>query len=141
MTTDIQPADRRVRRVTTVVLALAALAAIILVFAFQHWMTHLADRLPTGQLIVQLRRGIGLAMIASGLCLLLLAGYAAWLARATLEQRRWPPASWRVLHDTPIRHDEVAKLIGRRLNIAALVLTLLAVATAVLSWRLFAVAH
>ena len=141
MTTDIQPADRRLRRVTAVVLALAALAAIILVFAFQHWMTHLADRLPTEQLIVQLRRWIGLAMIAGGLCLLLLAGYAAWLARATLEQRRWPPASWRVLHDTPIRHDGAAKLIGRRLNITALVLTLLAVATAVLSWRLFAVAH
>ena len=141
MPIDIQPADRRLRRVTAVVLALATVAAIILVFTFQHWMTHLAGRLPTEQLIVQLRRWIGLAMVASGLCLLLLAGYAARLARATLEQRRWPPAAWRVLHDTQIRHDEAAKRIGGGLNIAALALILLAIATAVSSWRLFAVAH
>ncbi|MEP7098340.1 MAG: hypothetical protein ABI748_11810, partial [Dokdonella sp.] len=81
MPTDIQPADRRLQRVTAIVLASAVLAAIILVFVFQHWLTVQASRVPTEQLIVQLRRGIGGATLAIGLCLLVLAGYAARLAR------------------------------------------------------------
>ncbi|MEO7063840.1 MAG: hypothetical protein ABI082_08750 [Dokdonella sp.] len=137
MPTDIQPADRRLQRVTAIVLASAVLAAIILVFVFQHWLTVQASRVPTEQLIVQLRRGIGGATLAIGLCLLVLAGYAARLARRVIEERRWPLAATRVLRNTPIRRDTDAKKIAGWLNAAALALMLVAAATVVLSWRLF----
>lgn len=137
MPTDIQPADRPLRRLTAIVLVLAILAAIVVVLAFQHWLTGLADRLPTEQLIVRLRRGIGFAMLASSLCLLVLAGYSARLAQRVARDRRWPLAATRVLRDTPIRRDEAAKRIAGWLNAAALMLILLAAATVALSWRLF----
>jgi hypothetical protein len=137
MTIDIQPADRRLRRVTAVALVLAALAAIVLVLAFEHWIKRLPERLPTPQLVVQLRRGIAIAMLACGLCLLLLAGDAARLARRIIEERRWPLVAMRVLRDTPIRRDAAALRLSRRFNIAAGVLIVLAIGTGWLSWRLF----
>ncbi len=141
MPTDIQPADRRMRRVTAIVLVLAVIVAIVLVVAFQHWLTVQANRLPTEQLIVQLRRGIGFATFAVGLCLLLLAGFAARLARRIIGERRWPLAETRVLRDTPIRRDADAKKIAGWLNAATLALLLVAAATVVLSWRLFTAGH
>ncbi len=139
MTTEILRADLRLRRTTIVVLVLAALLALALVFAFQGWMTRMADGLPTQQLIEHLRRGIGFAAIGSGLCVLLLAGYAASMARRVRNQRRWPLSGARVLRDTPVKRDEAAIRIGRLLDIVAFVLILVGVAAAALSWRLFAV--
>ena len=141
MPTDIQAADRRLQRVTAIVLVLAVIVAIVLVVAFQHWLTVQANRLPTEQLIVQLRRGIGFATFAVGLCLLLLAGFAARLARRIIGERRWPLAETRVLRDTPIRRDADAKKIAGWLNAATLALLLVAAATVVLSWRLFTAGH
>lgn len=136
MTIDIQRADPRLRRKSVVVLVLAALAAIACVVAFHRWMTHQAESLPTGLLIAQLRRWIGIALTASGLCLLLLAGYSARLARRVIESRRWPLADARVWRDTPIRRDAAALRLGRWLNLVALVLVALAVVAGVLGWRL-----
>lgn len=137
MPTDIQPADRRLQRVTTIVLILAVIVAIILLVAFQHWLTAQASRLPTPQLITQLRHGIGIATLAIGLCLLVLAGYAARLARRIVAERRWPLAATRVLRDTRIRRDADASKIAGWLNAASLALMLITAATAVVSWRLF----
>lgn len=141
MPTDIQPADPRLQRVTTIVLALAVLATIVLLLAFRHWLANLADRLPTEQLVMQLRRGISFATLAIALCLLVLAGYAARLARRIIEERRWPLAAMRVLRDTPIRRGDNAQKIAGWLNGTAVLLMLVAVATVVLSWRLFTAAH
>lgn len=141
MSEEIQPADPRLRRVTAIVLTLAVFAAALAVFLFQHWLRRQAATQPADVLIAQLRHWIGVAMTASGLCLLLLAGYAARLARMTLEQRRWPPQRLRVLRDTPIRRDKTATDIGRALNVAALLLVALSAGVAILGWRFFAFAH
>ena len=112
MNEDIQTADPRLRRITLVALALAGVAALAVVVAFHHWMTRQAAVLPAEQLVARLRLWIGIAMTASGLCLLLLAGCAARLARTTLDQRRWPPSSLRVLRDTPVRREAAAAAVA-----------------------------
>jgi hypothetical protein len=137
MNQEILRADQRLRRFSLVVLTLATLLALVLVFAFQRWLAHTADAMPAAQLIAQLRRTIGAALTASGVCILLLAGYAARLARRILEQGRWPLAQTRVLRDTPIRRGSEAERIARTLNIAATALVLLAIIVAALSWHLF----
>jgi TRAP-type C4-dicarboxylate transport system permease small subunit len=139
MSTEILHADRRLRRVTFVVLMLSVLAAAALVFASHAWLTRLANTLTTAQLIEQIRRGIGLAVIACGGCLLLLAGYSARMARRVKNERRWPLSDARVLRDTPIRRDLAATRIARLLDVVTFALVLFAIATIVLAWRLFAV--
>lgn len=140
MSVEIQRADARLRRMTIVVLAAAAIAAAWCVFAFHQWMLHQASALSTEQLIVRLRHWVGLATTASALCLLLLAGHSAYTARRVAEQRRWPAADARVLRDTPIRRGDAALRLGRVLNAVAVVLALLALGVGLLSWRLFALA-
>lgn len=137
MNEDIQTADPRLRRITLVALALAGVAALAVVVAFHHWMTRQAAVLPAEQLVARLRLWIGIAMTASGLCLLLLAGCAARLARTTLDQRRWPPSSLRVLRDTPVRREAAAAAVARGLNITAVLLGALALTAAIAGWRLF----
>jgi hypothetical protein len=141
MTTEILRADLRLRRVTIIVLALAVLVAIALVFAFQTWVTQQAASLPTQQLVARLRHGIGFALIASAMCLLLLAGYAGRIARRVMREHRWPLSGARVLRDTPVLRDHAAARIGRLLDIIAMVLILLVAAIAVVSWRLLATAQ
>lgn len=141
MGTEILRADLRLRRVTAVVLALAVLLAMALVFAFHAWMNQLATTLPTDQLVARMRRAIGFSVIAMGLCVLLLAGYTARLARRAAKERRWPLGAARVLRDTPIRRDQAALRIVRWLDVLASVLVLFGIAATLLSWRLFAIAH
>lgn len=140
MAVEIQRADMRSRRISIVVLAVSVIAALVFVYAFHRWITQLAANLPTEQLVARLRRWIGVAMTAWGLCLLLFTGYAAWLARLTLGQRRCPPASLRVVRDTPVRRDAAAVTVAKALNAAAIILVMLAVVIAWLSWHLFTVA-
>ncbi|GAA0706974.1 hypothetical protein [Dokdonella soli] len=137
MTTDIQRADPRLRRITVVVLVVATLAAALFVFALQRWMLQQVERLPTEQMIVELRHWIGMLLTGSGLCLLVLAGYAARLARRVIAERRWPLAGTRVLRDTPIRRDAAALRLARLLNLVAVALIALAIGVGVVSWRLF----
>lgn len=141
MHTDIQRANPRLRRLTAVVLGVATLLALLLVFAFQRWMLQQAETLPTAQLIVQLRGWIGMALTASGLCLLLLAGHTARLARRVIAERRWPLATARVLRDTPIRRETAALRLARLFNIVAVALLVLAIGVGVVSWRLFTTGH
>ncbi|MET0226349.1 MAG: hypothetical protein ABW187_07920 [Dokdonella sp.] len=137
MNHEILRADVRLRRVSVAVLALAAIVALILMFAFRYWLTRTADTMPPAQLIVQLRIWIGAALVACGVCILALAGLAARLARRILEQRRWPLHGARVLQDTPIRRDAEAANIARKMNVAALLLMALAASLGALSWHLF----
>ncbi|HEY0230941.1 MAG TPA: hypothetical protein VGC55_06800 [Dokdonella sp.] len=137
MNHEILRADVRLRRVSFAVLALATVVAFILIFAFQRWLVHTTETMPTAQLIAQLRLWIGGALVACGVCVLLLAGYAARLARRIFEQGRWPLEDARVLQDTPIRRHAEAAKIARTMNIAAVLLMLLAAGLAAISWRLF----
>lgn len=137
MSHEIQHADLRLRRFTVIVLVLATLAAAALVFGFRHWLGELAALLPTEQLIAYLRRWIGIVAIACSLCVLVLAGYAATRARRVIAERRWPALRARVLRDTVVRHDEAALRVGRLLNVTALVLVVIGIASMLLSWRLF----
>lgn len=141
MTIEILHADRKLRRITIIVLAFAVLSACALLYAYQIWLTQQAADMPTAQLIGRLRHDIGIAIIASGLCLLLLAGYAGLMAYRVKKEGRWPLGSARVLHDTPIRHGQAALRIGRLLDIAAFALILFGVTAMVLSWRLFSAAQ
>ncbi|HEY0180908.1 MAG TPA: hypothetical protein VGC30_14935 [Dokdonella sp.] len=134
---DIQRADPHLRRRSAVVLTLAALGACVLAFAFHAWLARVADAMPADLLVASLRRWIRLALIACGVCVLLLAGYAARLARRILEERRWPLASARVLHDTRIRRGAAAARIALALNAAALLLIALVAAGAALAWHAF----
>jgi hypothetical protein len=108
-------------------------------FVFQRWLVRTTGAMPTAQLIVQLRAWIGSALVACGVCLLLLAGYSARLARRIVEQGRWPLAGARVLQDTSIRRNAEAAKIARKMNIAAIVLMLLAAGLGAASWHLFGV--
>jgi len=134
---DVQPADVRLRRTTAIALTFAAAAAVLCVFAFQHWIALRAERLPTPQLVAELRRWVGAAMAAASLCLLLLAGHAGRTAHRIGLERRWPPAAARVLRDTPVRRDRAAARIRLFYMTAALLLSVLAVVAAAASWRLF----
>lgn len=140
MTVEIQRADPRLRRVTVLVLTLAAIVAAWSAFAFQQWMLQQAAALSSEQMIARLRHWIGLATTASGLCLLLLAGHSARTARRVSEQQRWPLADARLLRDTPIHRGGAAQRYRRLLNTTAVVLLLLALGVGLLSWRLYALA-
>jgi hypothetical protein len=137
MSEEIQRADLRLRHITIVVVVIAALAALASVVVFQRWLGELAATLPTDLLIAHVRRWIGVAATACSLCVLLLAGHAAVQARRVNAGQRWPVERARVLRDTVVRRGEAALRIGRLLDITALVLVMVGVATALLSWRLF----
>jgi len=135
---DVQPADRRLRRTSAIVLTLAAAAALLLVLAFRHWLALRAEALSTTQLVFELRRGIGGALLAAGLCLLLLAGHALRQARRIAADGRWPPAGMRMLRDTPVRRGAAALRIRRRRLAGAAALVALAAGCGAAAWRLLA---
>lgn len=139
MDDEIQRADLRLRRVTAIVLVLAAILATALVIAFGRWLSDFAASVPTGHLVQRLRPWIGVAAIACSLCLFALAAYAAVHARRAAAERRWPLQRARVLRDTVVRRGDAALRIARLLNLVALVLVAIGVATVLLGWRLFAV--
>ncbi len=134
---EIQRADPRARRTTIAILALATVAALLLVFAFRHWLSNLAATVSTDRLVVQLRHWIGVMMIASAACLLALAGHAARVARRIGEERRWPLAGARLLRDTPVRRDSAALRRARLLDAIAIVFVALAIGAGAIGWRLF----
>lgn len=132
MEPDIIRADRRMRVVTVVVLLLAAAVATACVFAFQDWLAEHAARTSPQQLIAELRQWIGIAATGIGMCLLLLAGHAARLARRIGLHRRWPLPNARPLRDTRVRHGGEALRLARWLNAAAaLALALALLATGI----------
>lgn len=139
MEQEIQRADRRLRRMTAVVLVLAAVLAAALVIAFHRWLSEFAAAVPTAQLVGRMRPWIGAGAIACSACLLLLAGYAILRARAATRQQRWPVQGARVLRDTRVRHGADARKVARLLNLVALVLTTIGVAATAIAWRLFSV--
>ena len=93
----------------------------------------------TAQLIEHTRRGIGFAVVACCVCLLLLAGHSARTARQVKNERRWPVSGARVLRDTPVRRELAAMRIARLFDVVTFALVLFAIATIVLAWRLFAI--
>jgi len=96
MNVEIHRADLRLRRRTFIVLGAALLAAVLLMVLFQSWIGRSVRTLPDPQLVFELRRMIGFALTGCGLCLLVLAAYAARLAHRIIEQRRWPLRGARV---------------------------------------------
>jgi hypothetical protein len=138
MTTEIHRADPKLRRVAVRVLGAAAVAAILAVAAFRHWLERTAEVLPPAAFVHTIRWTIGVSSIACGGCVLLLAAYAAGLGRRVIRQRRWPLPSSRVLRDMPVRIGDEAVSFGRLLLIAAVALAVAALAFGVLGWRFFA---
>lgn len=134
---DIQRADPRFRRTTTVVLTLALFVALGLIVLFKWWLTRWVATVPSAMLVAQLHLGAAYALLACGLCLLLLGAYVARLATHIREQRRWPLERARVIRDTQIRSGSDALRIGQWLNVTALVLTLIAIAAGWVSWQMF----
>lgn len=141
MDNEIQHADQRLRRVTTIVLSLATTGSIAVIYAFHQWLLRASATLPTRQLVMQVHAWGGICITGVGLCLLLLAGYFARIAQRTMAQKRWPPESMKMLLDTPIRRDQRAVSTGRALNFIALALMALAVLAGVMSWQMFHAAH
>ena len=137
MNVEIQRADLRLRRRTFILLGAALLGAVLLMVLFHGWIGRSVRTLPEPQLVFELRRMIGFAVTGCGLCLLLLAAYAARLAHRVIEQRRWPLRGARVMRDTRVRTGADAMTIGRVLNMAAIGLIALAIGVGMLSWRLF----
>ena len=133
-------ADPGLRRKTFVVLGIAALLAVVAVMLFQYWLTGIANIPGTDQLILRLRRLIGIALTGSALCLACLGWYAARKASMVKTLEQWPLPGVRVLRDTPIRRGEATIVVRRSLNVAAGVLLLLALATGFTSWRLLSLA-
>jgi hypothetical protein len=141
MAEEILRADQRLRRTTAIALVLALIAALVLVFVFQAWMSRWISTMPTPAVVIELRRGAAFALVASGLCLLLLGGYAARIATRIQQKRRWPLDGARVLRDTVVRRGEAALGLGRLLNVAAITLVLMAAGVGLVSWQLFRAAH
>lgn len=141
MNTEIQRADPRLRRITIIVVCVAAAAGMLAVHVFRRWLLQATMGLTQAQLIARMHLWSALSMTGIGLCLLLLAGYCARLGRRTIEQQRWPPEPMRVLHDTPVRRGARAVAYGRLLNVIAAVLMLLAVFAGLMSWRMFTPGH
>ncbi|MEP7042311.1 MAG: hypothetical protein ABI843_04580 [Dokdonella sp.] len=137
MNHEILRADIRLRRVSLAVLVLATVVALILMFVFRHWLARTTASMPTAQLVALLRLWIASALVACGVCLLVLAGYAARLARRIADQGRWPLNGARVLQDTPIRRNGEAAKFAKTMNIVAVLLMMLAIGVAALSWHLF----
>ena len=137
MNVEIHRADPRVRRLTLITLSAGLLAAILLMTLFHHWLDRSTVAMPGELLVLEMRRMMGITGMASGLCVLLLAGYVARLARRVSEERRWPLRTSRVVRDTRVRSDEAAVTFARTLNIIAVVLIALAIGIGVSGWRLF----
>ena len=62
-------------------LAFAILAAILLMGWFHRWLDRSTLQMPSERLVLEMQRMIGVTSTASGLCVLLLAGYSARLGR------------------------------------------------------------
>jgi hypothetical protein len=135
MNIEIHRADPQLRRLTLVVLAFAMLAAILLMAWFHRWLDRSTLQMPSERLMLEMHRMIGITSTASGICVLLLAGYAARLGRRVIDARRWPLRGSRVVLDTRVRTGDAAVAFGRMLNIVAVVLIVLAFAFGVLGWR------
>ncbi|MGH8172765.1 MAG: hypothetical protein ACREPX_06435 [Rhodanobacteraceae bacterium] len=140
MNVEIQRADRSLRRRTFMVLSAAVLAAVLFMILFHAWMGRAARTLPDAQFVFELRRMIAFAVICCGLCVMVLAAYAARLAHRVTEQQRWPLRGVRVMRDTRVRSGSDAMAMARMLNMAAITLIALAIGFGMLSWRLFGVA-
>jgi hypothetical protein len=137
MNVEIHRADPNLRRLTFIILSAAVLAAVLLIVLVHNWIGRSALAMPDAQFVFELRRMIGFATTGCGLCLLLLAGYAARLGQRVVEQRRWPLSGARVMRDTRVRTGEQAVAVGRLLNMAAIALLVLSIGVGVLSWHQF----
>lgn len=129
-------ADPSLRRQTLAALVVAVIFAVVAMVWFQSWLSGIAAIPGTDLLIIRLRRLIGIALTGSAICLAVLAWYSAHKAAKVKLFQQWPLPTVRVLRDTPIRRGNAALEIRRRLNVAAGILVLLALATGIVSWRL-----
>lgn len=136
MSEDIVRADRRLRRQTIAVLGIATVVALLCIHYFQRWLLGIAGLSEPQALILRMRSLLGVALTGSAICLALLGGYSARKGQRALKFQQWPLPGARVLRDTPLRRGPAAQRIGRLLQVSAIVLLVLAVATGAVSWRL-----
>jgi hypothetical protein len=136
MDTEIQRADRHLRRRTSIVLVAAAIAAIATLAAATHWMHAHAFATDPRQLIVEMRRWLAAVAFGCAACVFALAFHAWSRARRASAERRWPLQAARLLRDARIRRGDEVLPVVRMLNLVAAMLTLVGIAAAVLAVRL-----
>jgi len=136
MEPDIIQADTRMRAITVLVVLMATAAAAACVLGFQRWLVAHATGISPWQLVAELRQWIAIAMVATSMCFLLLAGHAARLARRVGQSGRWPLPGARPLRDTRIRRGDAARRIARWLNASAILSIALAAAAIAIGARL-----
>ena len=138
MSEDILRADKRLLTLTLIVLAIAVVLALLGMAWFRHWLQDIGNLPGTDLLIVRLRHMIALAVTGSGVCLALLAWYSARVGSRAIRAQQWPLPGARVIRDTPYRRGPAAIRLGRQLQAGSIVLLVLALATAAISWRMLA---
>jgi hypothetical protein len=136
MNAEIHRADPQMRRMTLIVLSVAVLVAIVLLAWFRHWLDRSTSATPGDLFVLEMRHMIGITGMCCGLCVLVLAGYVARLARRVIEERRWPLRTSRVVRDTHVRSGEAAIKFARMLNIIAILLIVFALGSGLAGWRL-----
>lgn len=122
-------ADPAYRRQMQVVLLLTVVAGALALVALQWWLRRLGAHAGTGDLA---NYEMWLHRLLAGLCLVLAAasaGFAQWLyrtARATAQERRWPPSTMRTSADVRIRWLTSADSLVTQLRGGAIALFALA---------------
>lgn len=137
MSDDMLRADQRLRRLTTIALVVATLVCLLAMFAFQRWINGIGEGQHVAQVVARIRSMIGLALTGSALCFAVLAWHAARIGQRARSSEQWPVPGARVIRDTPVRRGRAATRIGVLLQVAAVVLIVLASAAGTLSWRMF----
>lgn len=140
MSDDILRADQRLRRLTTIALIVATLLCVVALIAFHRWMSGIGDGQHVAHVVARMRSMIALALTGSALCMGALAWHAARSGQRARSSEQWPLPGARVIRDTPMRRGRAAARIGVLLQIAAVVLLVLAIAAGTVSWRLFSAA-
>jgi hypothetical protein len=138
MSAEIQHADRELRRRTLAVLGAAALVAIALMAWFHGWLHRSTAGMPHDVLVLEIHRMVGITTTLLAVSILVLAGYAARVARRVGEERRWPGRDARVVLDTRVRSGDEALAVARALRLAAVVLIAVAFVVGIFGWRLVA---
>jgi len=137
MSDEILRADQRLRRLTAIALIVATLLCVVAMIAFHRWMSGIGDGQHVTHVVARIRSMIALALTGSALCFAALAWLAARSGQRARSSEQWPLPGARVIRDTPIRRGSAATRIGVLLQMAAVVLIVLAIAAGTLSWRLF----
>ena len=131
-------ADPAYRRQMQVWLGITVVLGALLLVGLQWWLRRISVNADTGDLYSY---QTWLHRLLAGLCLVLAvsaAVFAAWLhrtARATAQERRWPPTAMRTSADVRVRYLTSADALVAQLRGASIALALVAAFLA--AWAIY----